>query len=81
MIVTIHSPDVLDVDWLAEKHLHIVILQQGAPRVLPLAGGTQEALREHLMSAAELLRSNALWPMHVAPGEVPKASLFEDMSV
>jgi hypothetical protein len=44
-----------------------------------LATGTQEALREHLMSAGELLRSNALRPTIVAAGTVPERNLFEDV--
>ena len=47
---------------------------------LPLAHGTQEALREHLMSAGELLRSNALRPVAVAPRAVPGTNLFEDVA-
>jgi predicted ATPase len=78
VIVTTHSPEVLDADWLQDEHLRIVTWQEGASRILPLAGGTQEALREHLMSAGELLRSNALWPTPVAPGSVPDTNLFED---
>jgi predicted ATPase len=79
VIVTTHSPEVLDADWLEEKHLRIVDWKDGATRILPLATGTQEALREHLMSPGELLRSNALWPTAVAPGTVPETRLFEDV--
>ena len=50
VIVTTHSPEVLDADWLQDEHLRIVTWQEGATRILPLAGGTQEALREHLMT-------------------------------
>jgi predicted ATPase len=79
VIVTTHSPDVLDADWLEEKHLRIVTWDEGATRILPLATGTQEALQEHLMSAGELLRSNALRPTIVAAGSVPETNLFEDV--
>ena len=78
VIVTTHSPEVLDADWLQDEHLRIVTWQEGATRILPLASGTQEALREHLMSAGEMLRSNALRPTPVAPGSVPDTNLFED---
>jgi predicted ATPase len=80
VIVTTHSPEVLEAEWLRDEHLRIVTWQEGATRILPLAGGTQEALREHLMSAGELFRSNALRPVVVAPGSVPEASLFEDVA-
>jgi predicted ATPase len=80
LIVTTHSPDVLDADWLREEHLRIVTWEEGATRILPLAGGTQEALREHLMSAGELLRSNALRATPITPGTVPETELFEDVA-
>jgi len=72
VIVTTHSPEVLEADWLQEEHLRIVTWEEGATRILPLATGTREALREHLMSAGELPRSNALRPTAVAPGSVPE---------
>jgi predicted ATPase len=78
VIVTTHSPDVLDAEWLREKHLRIVTWEEGATRILPLAKGTSEALQEHLMSAGELLRSNALRPTKVDPEAVPESNLFED---
>jgi len=80
VVVTTHSPDVLDADWLEDKHLRIVTWDHGVTRILPLATGTQEALREHLMSAGELLRSNALRPALVAAGTVPETNLFEDLA-
>jgi predicted ATPase len=80
VIVTTHSPEVLDADWLRDEHLRIVTWEEGATRILPLARGTQEALREHLMSAGELLRANALRPTTVAPGSVPETNLFEDVA-
>ena len=79
VIVTMHSPDVLEAEWLEAKHLRIVHWQEGATRILPLAAGTEEALNERLMSAGELLRSNALRPAVVAPENVPESNLFEDV--
>src|SRR5262249_7537470 len=59
LIVTTHSPDVLDADWLEDRHIRIVTWQDGATRVTPLSSGSREALQEHLMSAGALLRSRA----------------------
>ncbi len=78
VIVTTHSPDILDADWLREENLRIVTWQEGATRVLPLASGTSEALREHLMSAGELMRSNALNPVAIMPKTCAESNLFED---
>ena len=80
VVVTTHSPEVLDADWLQEENLRIVHWQEGATRILPLAVGTREALREHLMTAGELLRSNALRPITVPSGDIPETSLFEDLA-
>ncbi len=79
VIVTTHSPEVLEADWLQADNFRIVTWQDGATRILPLGQGTREALREHLMSAGELLRSNALRPVPVTPGSSPEPSLFEEL--
>ncbi len=80
VIVTTHSPDVLDAEWLGDKNLRIVTWQEGATRILPLEAGTGEALSEHLMRAGELLRSNALRPVLADPGTIPESGLFEDVA-
>ena len=54
VIVTTHSPDVLDAEWLQDRHIRIVDWQEGATRLTPLSSGSREALQEHLMSAGEL---------------------------
>jgi predicted ATPase len=79
VIVTTHSPDVLEAEWLRAENLRIVTWQDGATRILPLGTGTCEALREHLMSAGGLLRSNALRPLPVTPESPPETSLFEEL--
>jgi len=80
VIVTTHSPDVLDADWLEEQHIRIVTWQDGATRVMPLSTGSREALREHLMSAGELLRSNALQGIPPEADMTHWSDLFEDLA-
>lgn len=80
VVVTTHSPEVLDADWLSDDDLRIVTWQEGATRILFLATGTKAALQEHLMSAGELLRANALRPTAVAPEAVPETALFEELA-
>ncbi len=60
VIVTTHSPDVLEGKWIRPEHLRVVEWTRGATRVSGLAEVTRDALREHVMGAGELLRSNAL---------------------
>lgn len=79
VIVTTHSPDVLDAEWLQDRNLRMVGWQEGATRITPLSTGSREALQEHLMSAGELLRSNALRGQSVSPDAIPQTSLFEDV--
>lgn len=80
LIITTHSPDVLDAEWLQDRHIRIVDWEEGATRIVPLSRGSREALREHLMTAGELLRSNALRGAPVPPGLPPPANLFEDLA-
>ena len=47
---------------------------------MPLSIGSRDALREHLMSAGELLRSNALHGMPPGPDTATQPELFEDLA-
>ena len=60
VVVTTHSPELLDAKWIEDSHLRIVTWHEGATRVTPVSEASRKALREHLMGAGELLRSNAL---------------------
>lgn len=60
VVVTTHSPDLLDAKWICPENLRIVSWEQGATQVRPLGEVPQSALREHLMYAGQLLRANAL---------------------
>jgi predicted ATPase len=80
VIVTTHSPDVLDAEWLQDNHIRIVSWHEGATRITPVSTGSREALQEHLMSAGELLRSNALRGQPISPDAVPQPNLFEDVA-
>lgn len=70
VVVTTHSPEVLDAKWIRPEHIRVVDWGHGATRVVELSSATKAALRDHLMGPGELLRSNAL------RGE----PLFEDVS-
>lgn len=60
VVVTTHSPELLDAKWITDANLRIVAWQEGASHLLPPSEATREAMRLHLMGAGELLRSNAL---------------------
>ena len=82
VVITTHSPDVLDAKWIAERHLRIVEWTEGATRVAPLSEATRKALHDHLMGAGELLRSNALDPASLFDHEekLMQGELFEDFA-
>ena len=62
VVITTHSPDLLDAKWITDQHLRIVEWTEGATRVAPVSDATRKPLHAHLMDAGELLRANALDP-------------------
>lgn len=79
VVVTTNSPEILDAGWIEDKHLRIVTWREGATRIDPLADASREAMRQHLMGAGELLRSNALDadPLFRSVSDM-QGSLFEE---
>jgi predicted ATPase len=62
VIVTSHSPDLLDDATLDPDLLLAVVAEGGNTWIAPLDGTSRKAMREHLFSAGELLRLNQLEP-------------------
>jgi hypothetical protein len=60
IVVTTHSPDVLDAKWIEDCHLRVVSWEEGATRITTISESSRKALQQHLMGAGELLRANAL---------------------
>lgn len=60
VVVTTHSPDILDAKWIEDRHLRILNWEYGSTRIGRVSQAARMALAEHLMGAGELLRSNAL---------------------
>jgi len=80
VVVTTHSPDILDAKWIEDRHLKIVSWEKGATRVDPVSEATRTALRERLMGAGELLRANALAAAERPVGGQSHVVLFEEIS-
>jgi predicted ATPase len=72
VVVTTHSPELLDAEWIEDHHLRIVSWLEGATRITDVSQSAREVLRQHLMGAGELFRSNAL---------TPPANLFVDQDL
>lgn len=62
VLVTSHSPDLLDSEALSDEIILAVVSEQGDTKVGQLEKAGREALREHLYTAGELLRMDQLLP-------------------
>jgi len=80
VVVTTHSPELLDAEWIEDTNLRVVNWQEGASRISEVSDSTRAALREHLMGAGELLRSNALLaPTHLFVNQdLSERTLFDE---
>lgn len=80
VVVTTHSPEVLDAKWITEDQIRIVDWQAGATRVGHVCEAARQTLQEHLMGAGELLRSNALETEPLFEPEAAQLDLFEEVA-
>ena len=79
VLVTTHSADLLDKKWITDRHIRILFWESSSSRVSEVGKASRETLREGLMQAGELLRSNVLDspPIHRTESDV---RLFEALS-
>jgi predicted ATPase len=62
ILVTTHSPDILDHKDLEDDKIRVVTKQHGKTIIAPIAGASRAAIRENLYTAGELLRISELNP-------------------
>jgi predicted ATPase len=60
VVVTTHSPDLLDAKWIKPENLRIVTWENDSTHISELGNASKKSLQQHLMGAGELLRANAL---------------------
>lgn len=79
VIVTTHSPDVLNAEWIEASHLRIVEWAEGATYVRPISDAARSMLKDHLMGAGDLMRSNVLEAERLFPEteDLRQQGLFE----
>ena len=79
VVITTHSPDVLDAKWISDENLRFVSWEEGATLVGPVSDASREALQRHLMGAGELLRANVL-ERRILFEDIgdPQAGLFDE---
>jgi predicted ATPase len=80
VVVTTHSPELLDAKWITDSHLRLVTWSEGASHVAPPSDASRTAIRDHLMGAGELLRSNALHPHELFTENLGQGELFEALT-
>ena len=76
VVVTTHSPDLIDAKWITPENLRVVEWANGETRISELGQAPVKALRQHLMGAGELMRANALDAAPLSASE-DTADLFE----
>lgn len=62
VLITSHSPDLLDDAALPDSAIQAVVAEDGDTKIGPLDAAGKSALREHLYTAGELLRMDQLRP-------------------
>ena len=65
VVVTTHSPELLDNPWIKDNNLRIITWREGASYLSLPSEASRLAMQKHLMGAGELLRSNALHPVEL----------------
>jgi predicted ATPase len=68
ILVTTHSADLLDQKDIPDESILAVVAEDGTTRIGPLDDSERSAIRDHLFTAGELLRTGGL---HLAPGDTP----------
>ena len=80
VLVTSHSPDLLDDRTLSADAFLAVVFEGGETRIAPLDVASRSTMREQLFSAGELLRLNQLAPdrEHLREQQARQGELFGD---
>ena len=62
VLLTSHSPDVLDYKELTDTQIRVVTMEHGRTLIAPVSDAGRNAIRERLYTPGELLRSGELTP-------------------
>lgn len=81
VLVTTHSPDLLDYKALSDEHVRVVTVEQSRTLICPLAQSSRDAVRTKLYTLGELLRADELNPdISEAKKSAKQLNLFESSS-
>ena len=70
ILITTHSPEVLDYDDLSDDAFRVVAKTDGRTAIAPVSAASRQVIRDHLYSPGELLRINELGAGLVAAKEL-----------
>jgi predicted ATPase len=73
VLLTTHSPDILDHKELSDDQIRVVHKEHSRTSISPLSNSSREAIRKRLYTPGELLRSGEL-----TPGPAAVAETFEE---
>jgi predicted ATPase len=62
VLLTSHSPDLLDYKELTDTHIRVVTMEHGRTLIAPVSQAGRDAIRQRLYTPGELLRSGELTP-------------------
>lgn len=62
IIVTTHSPDLLDCKWIGPENIQVASWRNGVSQIRPLGAESTATLQQHLMGAGEIMRTEGLQP-------------------
>ncbi|MBX9599568.1 MAG: AAA family ATPase [Bryobacteraceae bacterium] len=77
VLVTSHSPDLLDRKEINSDSILAVSTREGGSRIAGIDGAGRAALRDQLYTAGELLRADQLTPDPEAVSQAAQVNLFE----
>jgi len=81
VLMTTHSPDLLDYKALSDEHVRVVTVEQARTLICPLAQSSRDAVRNRLYTPGELLRADELNPdISEAKKSAERLNLFESSS-
>ena len=78
VLVTSHSPDLLDDDRLSAENIVAVVAREGRTEMAELDEAGRKALQSHLYTAGELLRLDQLQPEPAAVEKATQLKMFND---
>jgi len=80
IIISTHSPDILDAEWMEEDNIRVVKWEKGSTHIFKLGQASVSMLKGHLMGVGEMIRSNGIDTRPLFDSQDPsQLELFENI--